>query len=120
QAGDKTKGFGTKVNAAKVALTGMAVAGAAVAATGLVKFLSGAVQAAGDLEQSVGGVDAVFGDMAGTIHEFGENSAEAVGLSTNEFNELITVSGALLKNKGLEDFSERSLDLVKIGADLAA
>ena len=118
--GDKAKGFGTKVNGAKVALAGLAAAGAAVAGTALVSFLTDAVAAAGDLEQSVGGVDAVFKDSADQIHDFGRNSAEAVGLSRNEFNKLVTVSGALLKNKGLEDFTERSLDLVTVGADLAA
>lgn len=120
QTGDKAGKFGSKVNTAKVALAGMAAAGAALVATKLAQFLGDAVAAAGDLEQSVGGVDAIFGDTADKIHEFGETSAEAVGLSRNEFNELITVTGALLKNKGLEDFSEKSLDLVGIGADLAA
>jgi len=54
------------------------------------------------------------------VHEFGANAAEAVGLSTNEFNQLITVTGAMLKNKGLADFTDQSLNLVKVGADLAA
>lgn len=120
QTGDKTGKFGSKVGAARTALAGLAAAGAAVAATSLVAFLSDAVSAAGDLEQSVGGVNSVFGESADEIHAFGENSAEAVGLSRNSFNELITVTGALLKNKGMEDFAARSLDLVEIGADLSA
>lgn len=120
QTGDKAKGFGTKINAAKVALAGLAAAGATLAATKLAQFFGDAVRAAGDLEQSVGGVDAVFGDTADAVHEFGQNSAEAVGLSRNEFNELVTVTGALLKNKGLEDFTAKSLDLVQVGADLSA
>src|SRR5690606_29541410 len=96
----------------------LAIAGAAaMAGTALVSFLTDSIAAAGDLEQSIGGVDAVFRESAGMIHEFGKNSAEAVGLSTNAFNELVTVTGAMLKNKGIEDFAQKSLDLVKIGAD---
>ena len=118
--GTKSKGLEGSAKGAGGALKGMAVAGAAVAGTALVAFLQDAVSAAGDLEQSVGGVDAVFKGSADTIHEFGKNSAEAVGLSTNEFNQLVTVTGAMLKNKGLEDFADKSLQLVQIGADLSA
>jgi len=118
--GAKSKGFASSAGQAAGALKGMAVAGAAVAGTALVAFLGDAVKAAGDLEQSVGGVDAVFKDSAQTIHDFGKNSAENVGLSTNAFNELITVTGAMLKNKGLDNFAQKSLDLVQIGADLSA
>ena len=116
----KSKNAGSAFGKASGALKGMAVAGAAVAGTALVGFLSDAVSAAGDLEQSIGGVDAVFGDAAQKVHDFGKTSAESVGLSTNSFNELVTLTGALLKNKGLEDFADKSLDLVKIGADLSA
>ena len=75
------------------ALKGMAAGAAAVAGTALVAFLRDTVRAAGDLEQSVGGVDAVFGRSAKKIHDFGKGSADAVGLSTNEFNRLATVTG---------------------------
>ena len=119
-AGAKSKGLESNMGKASGAIKGLAIAGAAAAGTALVAFLGDAVQAAGDLEQSIGGVDAVFKDSAGTIHDFGKNAAENVGLSTNAFNELITVTGAMLKNKGLDDFAQKSLDLVQIGADLSA
>jgi hypothetical protein len=101
-------------------MKGLAVGAGALAGTAVVELLGDAVKAAGDLEQSVGGVDAVFKQSADQIHAFGKTAAESVGLSRNEFNELITVTGAMLKNKGLEDFAQKSLDLVKIGADLSA
>jgi hypothetical protein len=101
-------------------MKGLAVGAGALAGTAVVSFLSDAVKAAGDLEQSVGGVDAVFKQSAEAVHAFGKTAAESVGLSRNEFNELITVTGAMLKNKGLEDFAQKSLDLVQIGADLSA
>lgn len=118
--GGKSKGLGGNLEKATGALKGMAVGGAALAGTALVSFLTDSIQAAGDLQQSIGGVDSVFKDSAETVHAFGKTAAEAVGLSRNEFNQLVTVTGALLKNKGLEDFANKSLDLVKIGADLAA
>ena len=56
--GREIDGTGQKVGKASGALKGMAVAGAAVAGTALVAFLQDAVTAVGDLEQSVGGVNA--------------------------------------------------------------
>jgi hypothetical protein len=120
QVSAKSKGLEGGFSKATGAVKGLAVAGGALAGTAVVEFLGDAVKAAGDLEQSVGGVDAVFKQSADQIHAFGKTAAESVGLSRNEFNELITVTGAMLKNKGLEDFAQKSLDLVKIGADLSA
>lgn len=116
----KSKAMESGLGKVNAKLGGMGVAAGALAGAGLVAFFKQAVDAAGDLQQSVGGVDAVFKDSADTVHAFGKDAAEQVGLSTNEFNQLITVTGALLKNKGLEDFTNKSLGLVKTGADLAA
>lgn len=116
----KSKGMEAQMSKTGGALKGVALGAGALAGTALVSFLGDSVKAAGDLQQSIGGVDSVFKDSAETVHAFGKTSAEAVGLSRNEFNQLITVTGAMLKNKGLEDFANKSLDLVKIGADLAA
>lgn len=116
----KAKGMGNSVGGASGALKGMAVAGAAVAGTALVSFLGDAVSAAGDLEQSVGGVDAVFKENAQTIHDFGKNAVDAVGLTRNEFNELSTVMGALLKNSGVEDYTKATINLTQRAADVSA
>ena len=115
-----SKGLETSTKGAAGSIKGLGAAAGAIAGTALVSFMTDAVQAAGNLEQSIGGVNAVFGDTADQIHAFGEGSADAVGLSTNAFNELVTVTGAMLKNKGLEDFTQKSIDLVKVGADLSA
>ncbi|HEY1175473.1 MAG TPA: hypothetical protein VGF17_04895, partial [Phytomonospora sp.] len=86
----------------------------------VVDFFKSATDAASDFEQSVGGVDAVFGKYAAGVHEKSQKAAQDLGLSANAYNELITVSGAMLKNKGLTDFAAQSEKLVGIGADLAA
>jgi hypothetical protein len=116
----KSKGLGSNLGGASAALKGMAVGAAAVAGTALVSFLRDSVKAAGDLEQSLGGVDAVFGKSAGQIHDFGQKAADSVGLSRNAFNELATVTGALLKNSGIKDFSSETLKLTQRAADVSA
>ena len=62
--GGKTKGLEAGAGRAGGALKGMAIGAGAIAATGLVAFLADSVKAAGDLQQSMGGVDAVFKDNA--------------------------------------------------------
>lgn len=100
----------------KVGLVGAAAAaGVAVGAA-----FSGSIQAASNLEQSVGGVDAIFKDQAGVIHDAAKEAATGLGLSTNAYNELATTLGAGLKNKGIEDFTGQTQDLLGLGADLAA
>lgn len=116
----KSEALTGKLGGASTAMKGMAVAAGAMAGTEIVAFIRDTVQAAGDLEQSVGGVDAVFGSAAGKIHDFGKQAAEAVGLSRNQFNELATVTGALLKNSGIEDFSNETLKLTERAADVSA
>lgn len=96
------------------------VAGAAI--TGLVGFGTVAVNAASDAEQAMGGVQSIFGDTADQILAFADDAAQAVGLSTTQYNELATVFGAQLRNMGLESDAliGTTDDLIGMGADLAA
>lgn len=98
------------------ALKAGALAGGAVAGA----FLASTVGAASDAQQAVGGVEAVFGKYADTVLRDSKRAAQGLGLSATAYSELITVSGAMLKNKGLSDFADRSRDLIKVGADLSA
>ena len=75
---------------------------------------------AGNLEQSVGAIDAVFGKSAGEMQAFGKTAATSVGLTRNEFGELATTLGASLKNAGIKDFAGETQGVIKLGADLAA
>lgn len=87
-----------------------------------IAYTSGAVGLAAELEQAVGAVDAVFKDQAGAIHEWGQASAQAMGLSTKEYLEFATLVGAQLKNMGIpmDEVGERTNWLITLGADLAA
>lgn len=94
------------------------LAAGTVMAAGLYK----AGQAASNLEQSIGGTDAVFKGATKTIDDFAKDSAQSVGLSERAFRQLATVAGASLKGMGfsVQDAADQSVNLVKIGADLAA
>lgn len=75
---------------------------------------------ASQAQQSVGGVQAVFKDYADSVVADSKRADQALGLSTTAYQELITVTGALLKNKGLEDYADQAESLIGIGADLSA
>jgi Flp pilus assembly pilin Flp len=98
-----------------------AVLGAAFGAV-LIKGASEAIASASTLEQSIGGVESVFGSLSDRIHEFGQESAENVGLARSEFNNLALLTGALLKNMGvpLDEATDKTLVLTQRAADMAA
>jgi len=114
QAEKQTSKFKSGLNKASV--------GAGVALAGIVAFGKGAVDAASDVQQSLGAVDAVFGKNASTIDKWANQASESVGVSKNAYMELATVTGAQLKNMGLpmDMVTGKTGDLIKKGADLAA
>ena len=81
-----------------------------------------AVGAASNLQQATGAVRAIFGEASSTITEFGQNSADAVGLSTAAFSQQTATLGAFLQNLGQtkETAAATSISLVQVGADLSA
>ncbi|MFS0267194.1 hypothetical protein ACL1CM_08075 [Corynebacterium striatum] len=97
-----------------------AVLGAASA--GVITLGKQAFDAASSLQQSTGGVEAVFQGQADSIKRLADEAAQAAGLSKNEYQELATVMGAQLKNMGVsqEELTGKTSDLVAMGADLAA
>lgn len=81
-----------------------------------------AVSSASDLQQSIGGVEAVFGKSAGQVLKWGENAAKTVGLSNNEFNTFATQVGASLRNAGIpmDELGGKTNDLIGRAADLSS
>lgn len=98
----------------------LAPAAGVLAGAGLVAGFKDIIGRASQAEQAVGGVQAVFKDYASTVVADSQKAAEGLGLSSTAYQELITLSGALLKNKGIRDFAEQGKSLIQIGADLAA
>lgn len=94
-----------------------AAAGIGIAAA---KILGDSISSASQAQQAVGGVESVFGKYADSVLKDSKRAAQGLGLSATAYNELITVSGAMLKNKGLEDFAAQSKNLITVGADLSA
>lgn len=96
------------------------VAGAALGAIGV-----GAKQcadAAADLQQSVGGVETVFGSSSARMLEWSRNAAQAAGLSQNSYNEMATVIGSQLQNMGMsvDQSADKTNELINLGADLSS
>ena len=106
------KGFTT---GAKAFLTGAAVLGA-------IRGVSSLVRASSKLEESVNAVQVVFKGASKQILEFGKTAKESVGLSNAEFNQMATVSGALLKATGkpLNEVADLTVNLTKKAADMAS
>lgn len=106
--GDKMEGAGRK-------MTAFATVPVA-AAMGL------ATKAASDLQQAVGGTEAVFGDARDEIDRYAKTAARASGLSEREFREATTsIGGQLKRMTGDVDLAaEQSVELTRVAADLAA
>ena len=80
------------------------------------------VDAAGELQQSIGGTTAVFEDASGAVNDFTKNAADLVGMSENAARTITSKLGASLKGFGMstEEAAKQSINLTTIGADLAA
>jgi hypothetical protein len=113
QLGDEAGGIGGKLGK-------LAAAGAAFA--GVTAFIKGAVDAASNLQQSMGGVEAVFKGSAGQIKQWGSQAADTLGLSQSAYQDLAVLIGSQLKNAGtaMDDLAPKTNDLIETGADLAA
>lgn len=95
-------------------------AGASLAAIGAGAKVC--VDAAADLQQSVGGVETVFGSSAGKMKQWSDNAAQAVGLSKNEYNEFATLVGSQLQNFGMsvDESADKTNELITLGSDLSS
>jgi hypothetical protein len=114
EADQKVGGFTSGLGKASLA------AGAVVA--GLTAMATEAEKAASDLQQSSGAVEQVFGAQADAIKASAKGAAQAVGLSTNAYQEMASVIGSQLKNLNLpvDKIVPQTQALIRTGADLAA
>lgn len=98
------------------------VAAIAAVGAGLAKFAVDSIAAASNLEESMNAVNKVFGESADVINNFGQVSANAVGLSTREFNQLATVTGSMLTNLGFnaKAAGQETITLTQRAADMAS
>ena len=101
---------------------GKLVGPAAAVVGGIAVIGTKALQSASEVEQAMGGIDAVFGESAGQIKAWGKQAAESAGLSEAAYGQMATVMGAQLKNMGvpMEDVADKTGSMIQLGADLAA
>lgn len=106
--------FSENLDRASVAAGGVLVAVGAVAQE--------AYAAASAAQQSAGAVESVFGAEAAAVKALAAEAAQAVGLSTNSYQELASVLGAQLGGMGYagEELTAQTDALISTGADLAA
>ena len=121
KAGDKagrgfSRGFKDKLKGGMVGVA--ATIGTYVGVDQIMNFAG----AAGDLEQSVGAVEAVFKDSSAQMKKWSDDAATNVGISSNQYNEFASVLGASLKNAGtpIDELGEKTNGLITMGADLAS
>jgi hypothetical protein len=85
-------------------------------------FARESVEAASALNESFNAVEQVFDSAASKVTAFGEISAQAAGLSQREFQQMATVTGALLTNLGFnyDEAANQSIRLTTRAGDLAS
>ena len=93
---------------AKTGFKGIATS-VGVAATAIAGLIGKAVTMAGDLEQQIGGTEAVFGKFADTVQKKAAGAFDQMGLSANNFMATANKMGALMQGSGLD--IETSMDL---------
>jgi phage-related protein len=96
--------------------------GGVVAAGAAISFGKDIANAASEQEQSIGALNSVFGELSGTMNEFGKTTAENMGLSRAEFSQMAALTGSLLKGAGvpLDVTAEKTKELTGRAADMAA
>jgi hypothetical protein len=112
---DKVGGFATNITKIVGAL------GITLGFSALIQGAKDAVNAASDLEQQFGALDAIFKGNSGEMKVFSKEMNE-IGLSSADAARQSAYLGAMLKGNGLslEDTTDKTKDLVKLAGDLAA
>lgn len=102
---------------------GVAIAGGMLAgAAGLAALTTKAVMSAAELEQQLGGSEAVFGEFAKTIQEKGAQAFKTAGLSQQEFLQGANKMGSLFQGAGFDVKSsmEMSAESMQRASDIAS
>lgn len=112
-----TDGFNKGMSAIKTAAKGIGVITAGfTAATGA------ALKFAGELEQNLGGSEAVFKEFASTVQKTADTAFKNMGLSTSDFLATANKMGALFQGSGfkIQESAELSAEVMQRAADVAS
>ena len=115
------KGLDKIQSIAKAGFTGIATS-VGVAATALTGLVGKSVQAAGELEQQIGGTEAVFGEFADMVQNKAAGAFEKMGVSANDFMATANKMGALMQGSGIgiEESMDLSTKAMQRAADVAS
>lgn len=105
------------------AVCGKAIAaGLAAGAAAMAGLTMKALNATGELEQNMGGSEAVFGEYAGKMQETARSAFETMGLSTSEYLATANQMGALFQGSGfsIEESMNLSTQAMQRAADVAS
>lgn len=105
----KSNGISSKMGGIAKSVGSAFVKGTAVAGTALIGLIGKSVSMAGDLEQQLGGTEAVFGQFASQVQAKSKEAFSTMGLSANDYMTTINKMGALMQGSGLD--IETSMDL---------
>lgn len=112
--GDGWDKFGGVLKGVAAAAGAVAVAAGAAA----VKIGKEVVAAFGELEQNLGGSEAVFGEYAKSIQKTGEEAYKNLGVSQSDYLATANKMGALFQGSGIEQ--QKSLELTEQAMQRAA
>jgi hypothetical protein len=96
--------------------------GAGLAGAGLTRFLIGATESAGDLNETLSKVGVVFGASSGKVIGFADDMAEKFGLVKREMLDAAASFGLVLQGSGMtaDASAGLSVQLAKLAADAAS
>lgn len=89
-----------------------------IAAAGIGLAIKQAIDAGGELQQNLGGTEAVFGDFAASIQETAGQAYKNMGMSASEYMATANKMGSLFQGSGLSQ--QRSLELTSAAMQRAA
>lgn len=90
----------------------------AIAAAGIGAAIKKSLDLSGELEQNLGGTEAVFGEFASSIQEKAQSAYANMGLSASDYMATANKMGSLFQGSGVEQ--ERALELTSEAMQRAA
>lgn len=98
------------------------MAGLATAAAGIGSLGAAAIKAQSEIQQSLGGAEAVFESSAGAIKDWAASAAGSMGISTNAALETANKMGSLFQGSGFSatESAEMTMEMSKRAADVAS
>lgn len=122
QATKGTSGLGGKIGGVLGGIGKAAMVGVGAAAAGLGTIAGAGLAATADMQQNIGGVEAVFGENADKIKDWASKSSGSMGITSNMAMETANKMGSLFQGAGhsAEASAGMTMDYAQRAADVAS